>query len=228
MPDGETGRRVVVAIMAKAPIPGEAKTRLIPALGAERAARLQRAMLLDTIDLVREAVGAEVTMSIICPSELHLQMLRAIVPSDIEIIAHGSPDLMKGLDYALTHYLQVGYERVILLDGDSPTLPASSLIAAIERLDEHDIVLGPTLDGGYYLLGAVRPHPLLFQWEEVGDAVCEQTRLRAEAAGMDVLLLPPWFDVDTAGDYERLLGDLQSDRGGALHVRSLLLMEASA
>lgn len=226
--DAVTPNRIAVAIMAKAPIPGEAKTRLIPALGAEHAARLQKAMLLDTVDLVGAALGREAAISIVCPSVLHQQLLQVIMPLSVHVIAHRGADLMEGLDYALTHHLAEGFEYVILLDGDSPTLPTSSLAAALRHLAEHDLVLGPTLDGGYYLLGACRPQPSLFRWVQLSDAVCEQTRRRAEAEGMSVKLLPPWYDVDTAADLDRLLAELRSHARGAPRVRALLKLEASA
>lgn len=203
--------RRLVGIMAKAPVAGQAKTRLIPALGADGAARLQRHMLMDTIELTIAALEGDGAMSIVCPTAADRATLECVVPASIEIVAHERGDLMSGLDYALTHHLDQGYEQVVLLDGDSPTLPAHYLRAALDQLTGDAVVLGPTLDGGYYLIGACRPRPALFDWEYLnGATICQQTRARAEALGARVALLPPWYDVDTEDDLERLRDELRS------------------
>src|SRR5919201_4785923 len=199
------GPRRVVGIMAKAPLAGHAKTRLITVLGADGAAQLQQQMLLDTIDLATAALDGRGTISIVCPTAADRAALQCLVPAEVGIVAHERGDLMRGLDYGLSYHLDQGYERVILLDGDSPTLPADYLRSAFEQLTGDAVVLGPTLDGGYYLIGACRPRPALFEWEHLDSAtVCWQTRQRAEALGARVRLLPAWYDVDTAEDLERL------------------------
>ena len=211
--------RRLVGIMAKAPVAGQAKTRLIPALGADGAARLQRHMLLDTLELTTAALEGDGSISIVCPTAADRATLECLVPARIEVVAHERGDLMGGLDYALTHHLEQGYEQVVLLDGDSPTLPARYLRAALDQLTGDVVVLGPTLDGGYYLIGACRPRPALFDWEQLdGVTICQQTLARAEAMGARVALLPPWYDVDTAGDLERLRDELRSYPSRAPHT----------
>jgi rSAM/selenodomain-associated transferase 1 len=203
--------RRLVGIMAKAPVAGQAKTRLIPALGADGAARLQRHMLLDTIGLTLAALEGHGSISIVCPTAADRATLQGLVPAEIGIVAHERGDLMSGLDYALTYHLDQGYEQVVLLDGDSPTLPAHYLRSAFEQLTSDAVVLGPTLDGGYYLIGACRPRPALFDWTQLNSAtICQQTQARAESLGARVALLPPWYDVDTAEDLERLMHELRS------------------
>ena len=205
------GSRRVVGIMAKAPLAGQAKTRLIPVLGADRAARLQQQMLLDTIDLTTDALQGHGTISIVCPTAADRAVLECLVPADVGVVAHERGDLMRGLDYGLSFHLEQGYEQVVLLDGDSPTLPADYLRSAFDQLTGDAVVLGPTLDGGYYLIGACRPRPALFEWEHLDSAkLCWQTHQLAEALGARVALLPPWYDVDTAEDLERLVEELRS------------------
>jgi rSAM/selenodomain-associated transferase 1 len=209
--------------MAKAPLAGQAKTRLIPALGAEPAAGLQRHMLLDTIELTKAALEGDGSIRIVCPTTSERATLKCVVPAEIEIVAHERGDLMGGLDFALTHHLEQGFEQVVLLDGDSPTLPADYVRSALDQLTDNAVVLGPTLDGGYYLIGACQPRPALFDWKELDSAtICQQTHARAKALGARVALLPPWYDVDTAEDLERLIQELQRYPGRAPNTERFL------
>jgi uncharacterized protein len=215
--------RRVVGIMAKAPLAGQAKTRLIPALGAEVAAELQLHMLLDTIELTRAALEGDGSVTVVCPTAADRATLEFLVPSEIGIVAHERGDLMGGLDYALRHHLELGYERVVLVDGDSPTLPVDYVRSALDQLTDDAVVLGPTLDGGYYLIGACRARPALFEWTHLDSAnICQQTLARAEALGARVAMLPRWYDVDTAADLERLIDELQSCPARAPHTARFL------
>src|SRR5919201_4541778 len=181
------GSRRVVGIMAKAPVAGQAKTRLIPVLGADRAARLQQQMLLDTIELTSAALQGQGAISIVCPTAADCAVLECLVPAEVRVVAHERGDLMCGLEYGLSYHLDRGYEQVVLLDGDSPTLPAHYLRSAFDQLTDDVVVLGPTLDGGYYLIGACRPTPALFDWQHVDSAnICQQTRELAETLGARV------------------------------------------
>lgn len=215
--------RRIIGIMAKAPIAGEAKTRLIPRLGAEQAALLYHQMLLDSIDLVVEALAGDGAVSIICPTAAHRSILQSLVPPFVELVAHERGDLMSGLNYGLNYLLEQGYQQVILFNGDSPTLPAQNLRAAFAYLGGETVVLGPTLDGGYYLIGASAPQPDLFAWEQPDSAtICRRTRERAEARGTRVALLEPWYDIDTAEDLARLLDAFRAQEPGAPRTRRLL------
>jgi len=215
--------RRAVGIMAKAPLAGQAKTRLIPVLGADHAARLQLHMLLDTIDLTMAALEGDGAISIVCPTAADRAALQCVVPADIDVVAHERGDLMRGLDYGLSYHLDRGYEQIVLVDGDSPTLPVRYLRSAFDQLASDTVVLGPTLDGGYYLIGACRPRQALFEWERLDSAtICRQTQQRAKALGARVALLPPWYDVDTAEDLERLVEELRTYPGRAPHTSRFL------
>lgn len=215
--------RRVIGIMAKAPIAGQAKTRLAPRLGAGPAAALYGQMLLDSIDLARAAMDGEAAISIVCPDPAHGAMLARLVPASVTIVAHERCDLMAGLDYALSYYVAEGWHQVILFNGDTPTLPATYLREAFDRLTSDSVVLGPTFDGGYYLIGACAPQPALFDWEEPDSAtICRRTIERAAAAGTRVALLPPWYDIDTADDLAQLVEELLVNQQAAPRTRAFL------
>jgi uncharacterized protein len=98
-------------------------------------------------------------------------------------------------------------------------LPVNYVRSAFDGLSSDSIVLGPTVDGGYYLIGACGPQPALFEWERLeGPTICRQTQERAQALGSRVTLLPPWYDVDTAEDLARLIQELRVHPGRAPHT----------
>jgi len=96
----------------------------------------------------------------------------------------------------------------VLIGSDSPTLPGELIASASRALEAHDVVIGPAVDGGYYLIGLRRPCPRLFEgidWST--DRVLAQTQQRAREAGLAVFYLPYWYDIDTAADLELLKQD---------------------
>src|SRR5207302_10713370 len=170
----------------------------------------QRQMLLDTIDLAAAALQGQGAISIVCPTAADRAVLECLVPAEVVIVAHDRGVLMRGLDYGLSYHVDQGYEQVVLLDGDSPTLPACYVRSAFDQLTGDAVVLGPTLDGGYYLIGACRPRPALFDWNQLDSAtICQQTHARAETQGARVALLPSWYDVDTPEDLEQLIQEVR-------------------
>ena len=201
---------VAVAIMAKAPRPGQVKTRLCPPLLPAEAAALYRCFLLDKI----AAVGALAeTQPVIAytPDDARAEFT-ALAPGFALVAQHG-PDLGARLQATLASLLAAGHAGAIAVDSDTPTLPGAFLQQAVDRLTRPgpDVVLGPTEDGGYYLIGVRVAHRELFEgvpWST--PDVLDVTLRRAAAAGLHAACLPPWFDVDTAGDLERLQSALAS------------------
>jgi len=128
--------------------------------------------------------------------------------------------------YALTHYLNRGYRRVVIMNSDGPTLPAAHLATAFKLLssEEVDVVLGPSDDGGYYLLGLKRPAPrLLRQVQMSTPAVLRDTLALAQAEKLRVKLLPPWYDVDDTASLERLRQEIaRTPPAVAPHTRAFL------
>ena len=166
-------------VFANAPLPGFAKTRLIPALGAAGAALLAERLLRHA---VAQAVAAEVGPVILCctPDTGHPAFARLAAEHGIALSLQGDGDLGARMDRALTQALQ--HHRAALLIGtDAPGLDAALLRQARESLRTHDAVFGPALDGGYTLVGLRRPAPALFDamaWSTSTVMAATRTRLR--------------------------------------------------
>ena len=195
---------VAVAIMAKAPRPGTVKTRLCPPLLATEAAALYRCFLLDKIATVG---GLADTRPVIAYTPDDARAEFDVLAPGFALVSQDGPDLGARLHSTLAGLLAAGHAGAIAVDSDTPTLPSGFLQQAVDCLTRPgpDVVLGPTEDGGYYLIGVRAPHRELFErmpWST--SDVLEITRRRAAAAGLRALCLPTWFDVDTPDDLERL------------------------
>jgi rSAM/selenodomain-associated transferase 1 len=200
--------RVAVAIMAKAPQPGAVKTRLCPPLLAAEAAALYRCFLLDKIAAVGALAGAQPVIAY-TPENAHGEVA-ALAPG-FALVAQRGPDLGARLYATLNTLLEAGHHGAIAVDSDTPTLPLDFLQQAVDLLSRPgpDVVLGPTEDGGYYLIGLRASHRELFEGVPWSTAeVLDVTLRRAAKAGLETARLPPWFDVDTAEDLERLRASL--------------------
>jgi rSAM/selenodomain-associated transferase 1 len=192
-------------VVAKRPAPGQTKTRLSPPLSPDQASALYECFLRDTLDLIRQVPGIQPVVAYLPQAEANYFIELA---PDFELILQEGDDLGARLDHALTYYLHLGYDRVVIMDSDSPTLPASYLKAAFEALDEADVVLGPCDDGGYYLIGLKRPAPRLLREVQMSTAtVTAETLSLAAEEGLQVKLLPVWYDIDDAAALERLISE---------------------
>jgi uncharacterized protein len=199
--------RSVVVIMAKQPEVGQTKTRLCPPLSPAGAAELYAALLNDTITLVSRLRGIRLAVAVTPPAAI--DALRPSVPGDAILVPVEGTDIGVCLSQATGHLFADGFCHVLALNSDGPTLPAAYIEQADALLGPSDVVLGPSEDGGYYLVGLRRPTPDLFRdiaWSTA--RVTTQTLERAAALGLSVALLPPWYDVDTAADLERLRAEL--------------------
>jgi uncharacterized protein len=195
---------VAVAIMAKAPRPGAVKTRLCPPLRAAEAAALYRCFLLDKIAAVEALAHAQPAIAY-TPDDARAEFDR-LAPG-FSLVAQQGPDLGARLQSTLSALLAAGHAAAIAVDSDTPTLPGEFLQQAVDCLARPgpDVVLGPTEDGGYYLIGVRAAHPKLFDdvpWST--SHVLDVTLRRAAGAGLRAACLPAWFDVDTPDDLERL------------------------
>ncbi len=204
--------RQAVIVMAKQPIVGQAKTRLCPAYTPEQAAALAEAFLRDTVTTVQQANCAQIVPAFTPPESA--AWFAAAFPG-LPRIPQPEGDLGERLTGVLEAAWRLRYRPCVVIGADSPHLPPERLHAAFAALrpgpEAADVVLGPAEDGGYYLLGLKWHHPELFQgiaWST--EYVLIQTLARAEVLGLRVHLLPPWYDVDTPADLDRLRADLHS------------------
>lgn len=205
-----------IAVMAKASIPGRTKTRLIPPLTAEQAAHLNTAFLRDVADnLINASAFANIAGFMAYAPAGSADFFRAVLPERIDLLETVAPSFGDCLLYAAETLLGVGHYAVCLLNSDSPTLPTAYLTAAATALAAPGdrIVLGPSTDGGYYLLGLKQPHRRLFEnidWST--DKVAAQTVARARELRLPVHHLPSWYDVDDAAALRVLAGELFQER----------------
>ena len=218
----------VLVIMAKQPAVGQTKTRLCPPLTPAAAAALYEALLRDTIELGAGLEGVRLAIAVTPPEATGA--FRRMSPTDAILLPVTGADIGDCLSQVLGRLLAAGHCRAIALNSDGPTLPATYLRQAVARLDGADVVLGPSEDGGYYLIGLKQPRPELFrEIEWSSERVTAQTLARAEAMGLSVTLLPPWYDVDTVTDLDRLRAELAALPAEALpHTRRFFASNRSS
>jgi rSAM/selenodomain-associated transferase 1 len=203
----------LLVIMAKAPRPGSVKTRLAQSLSLQSVTELYRCLLSDTIALAQSLDQVEVV--IMCPVPDVEELSRA-VGSTVPIVAQTGQGLAAGLTSVFAHFTTRGHQRVIAFNSDSPHLPASVLVSAFDSLESDDLVVGPTFDGGYYLVGARASYPGLFTSDGMGTGSALETLLRrAGALGLSVHLTDPFYDIDVAADLSQLADDLKRKPGKA-------------
>ena len=194
---------VRIAVFAKAPVPGEVKTRLSKTLGDEQAARFHGV-------LVKRALASAVA-SRVGPVELHCApgpghafFDECAAEFGVSLHAQVGPDLGERMAHAFACSLEAG-SPLVVIGSDCPALAPADLRAAAAALAAHDAVLVPAEDGGYVLIGLARSIEGLFDGVHWGtDAVLAQTRDRLRRAGARSIELPTLWDVDRPEDYERL------------------------
>jgi rSAM/selenodomain-associated transferase 1 len=191
--------------MAKAARAGHVKTRLVPSLPAEVVVELYQCMIEDTVDLAR-SVSTD-AISIVCPASDITDFSRWL-PA-IEIVGQNGDGLAAGLVSAFRVFIDRGYQRVVAIDGDSPQLPPETVDKAFRLLDEADVVVGPTIDGGYYLVGASTVQAKLFDTRRMGTgSALDSLMAKAKDLGLRVALTEALYDVDEAKDLGRLAREL--------------------
>ena len=202
-----------LVIMAKAPRLGSVKTRLTESLSPQAVTELYRCLLDDTIALAQALDHVEI--AIMCPAS-DVEDLSREVARTVRIVPQTGQGLAEGLASVFNHFAISGQQRVIAFNSDSPHLPASVLETAFDVLEAQDLVVGPTLDGGYYLVGARAPHSDLFASDGMGTAnALEALLTRARALGLSMHLIDPFYDVDVEGDLARLAAELRLAPGRA-------------
>ena len=194
-----------LVIMAKAPRAGRVKTRLEPVVPADALVALYRCMIEDTVALARVAGVARI--AVMCPRGDGGDVARWL---DIEVVEQEGDGLATGLDSVFRLFVGDGCPHVIAFNGDTPHLPPDTLAGAFRLLARHDLVVGPTEDGGYYLVGARGAHAGLFEPHGLGTGGALRSLLaRAAERGLGVALTKAWYAVDEASDLARLAAELR-------------------
>ena len=202
-----SGSDRVLVIMAKAPRPGVVKTRLTPSLSPEVVTAFYCCLLDDTLALARSLEGVEV--AIMCPDS-DVNELARFAGKDVTVVAQEGEGLAAGLISAFAHFAEGHQRRIIAFNSDSPHLPSSVLEDAFTVLAEHDLVVGPTDDGGYYLVGAKDSHPALFARDGMGTSTAlERLLSRARSLELSVGFSDTFYDIDVADDLTRLAEELR-------------------
>lgn len=193
-----------LVIFAKAPQPGAAKTRLIPALGADGAAALARAMLTHTLQQAL-ASGLDTVELCMSPAPGDPAWQGVALPAGVTYTAQGDGDLGERMDRAMQRALRSHAGPVLLIGTDCPALGSQHLREAARQLAAHDAVLMPVADGGYVLIGLQAPCPAIFRqmaWST--STVAAETRQRLNAMGLRVWQGPMLHDIDEAADLAHL------------------------
>ena len=217
-----SGRDRVLVIMAKAPRPGEVKTRLASSLSPAAVTAFYCCLLDDTLALARSLGDVEV--AIMCPAS-DVNELAQLAGAQLantqlanneasivaqKIVAQKGEGLAAGLTSVFAHFAEGHPRRIIAFNSDSPHLPRSVLEDAFETLAAHDVVVGPTHDGGYYLVGAKASHPTLFAGDGMGtSSALERLLSRARALELSVGFADPFYDIDVTDDLTRLAAELR-------------------
>src|SRR5438132_5491549 len=204
-----------LAMMTKAPRAGQVKTRLVPPLTPEEAALLNVCFLRDTAAAISKACATNARgIGVYTPVGSEAAYID-ILPRDFELLPQRGEGFGERLAFAAADLFQCGFTSVCLIDSDSPTVSADVYAQAVELLSKPGdrVVLGPSDDGGYYLIGLKRNHRRLFEridWST--ERVLEQTKERAQALNLEVCLLPTGYDVDDGVTLRRICNELLSGK----------------
>jgi rSAM/selenodomain-associated transferase 1 len=237
-----------LAVMTKAPQAGRVKTRLVPPLTPEEAAELNRCFLRDTAAAISSVCsglrrqnaantqllpGAQKAPPQCGPVAVYTPVgaesaYTNVLPADFSLLPQRGDKFGERLYLAVEDLFKCGFGSVCLIDSDSPTVPAENFTEAVGLLSttEDRVVLGPSDDGGYYLIGVKKPHRHLFEqidWST--ERVLNQTMQRATEIGIQVKLLPTGYDIDDDASLRRLCSELLTDTTSAdiaPHTREFL------
>jgi rSAM/selenodomain-associated transferase 1 len=204
--DSRTGHGTLV-IMAKAPRKGRVKTRLAHNLPVEAVTELYRCLLKDTIALAHTLEN--VNVAIMCP-ESDVEELACLAGTETHVVAQQGEGLAAGLTSVFAQFAAPSGQHVIAFNSDSPHLPVSVLAGAFHILADHDVVVGPTYDGGYYLVGAKARHDALFDGDRMGtDSALDALLARAGELQLSVGFTDHFYDIDLHDDLTSLAAELR-------------------
>lgn len=207
LPQPSDSVRSALVVMAKAPQAGRVKTRLAPPLSLDAAATLAVALLTDTMRLAITLSGIRIV--IVC-ARGDAPLIRRFVPDRVDIVEQLGSGLAAALASTFDRFLAAGYQKVIAFNSDSPHVARETIADAFAALDTVDLVVGPTEDGGYYLVGAKTAWPDLFNTTQLGTSrALDALTTRAAELNLQVASCAPTFDVDLPADLARLSQELR-------------------
>ena len=203
----QTPDKLLLVVMAKAPVPGKVKTRLTPPFTPQEAVELYKCFLQDRVREMGRLSGIDLAVAY-TPADSRDTFVQ-ISGNGFQLFAQKGEDLGRRLNNVFIEKLGQDYAAVSIIDSDTPDLPCAIIEQSFQILlsGGADAVFGPCDDGGYYLVGMRRPHPELFEdipWST--DAVLDTTLSRAGELGIRTQLLPVWNDLDTFEDLRDFYG----------------------
>lgn len=194
-----------LGLFAKDPLHGDAKSRLGPAHDKDFRRGLAESFLKDAFQIADPLIGVDKVLNFSPPSSIG-RISQYLLPG-WKILAQEGENLGRRMEFFFHRAFQNGYRQAVLIGTDFPTLPTDYLKQAFDLLKTQSLVLGPSTDGGYYLIGLSKPHPEIFhdiEWSS--NRVFTQT---IERLTEDLGLLPPWYDIDLPDDLTILTGHLR-------------------
>ena len=208
-----------VILFTRVPRPGATKTRLLPVLSPEQCAGLHWAFLKD---LARVYEGLEADLFVAYTPDPGWEGLEDVFPKATGFVPQKGADLGEKMYRAIRTVLKLGYEAVVLTGADLPLMEKAHLRSGFAALEEKDIAIGPTMDGGYYLIGMKEPRKTLFRVEGYGGAtVFENTVTAARDDGLTVGFALPCSDVDTPEDLHELMMEASPDSHSFRYLQKL-------
>ena len=203
----------------RVPRPGVTKTRLLPVLTPEQCAGLHWAFLRD---LAQVYEGVDAHLFVAYTADEGWEALKPVFPVARDFFPQEGDDLGQKMYHAMARVLGLGYESVVLTGADLPLLEPRHLLGGFAALENADVAIGPTSDGGYYLIGMKQPRREVFSISGYGgSSVYERTVAAAEAAGLSVAAAPVCDDVDTPEDLRQLAAQCAPDSFTGRYLQQL-------
>lgn len=198
-----------IVVFAKAPVAGKVKTRLQPFMTPQDSARLQEALIKDSILKLSRIDSAE-KFIYYWPDEKRNMLDKFIEGTSFHLQLQKGNDLGEKMENAFIELFNKGFFKIVIIGADSPTLPVEYIDQAFDKLDNSEMVIGPSIDGGYYLIGLKEKNYPVFSFVEWGsDKVLSQTHNLVKKHNIKLLLLPTYFDIDTTENIRFLKNHLQ-------------------
>lgn len=203
----------------RVPRPGVTKTRLLPVLTPEQCAGLHWAFLRD---LAQVYEGVDAHLFVAYTADEGWEALKPVFPVAWDFFPQEGDDLGQKMYHAMARVLGLGYESVVLTGADLPLLEPRHLLGGFAALENADVAIGPTSDGGYYLIGMKQPRREVFSISGYGgSSVYERTVSAAENAGLSVAAAPVCDDVDTPEDLRHLASQCTPDSFTGRYLQQL-------